>query len=139
MKCKLGGVALCAAFLWAGAAGSVSAHHALQAQFNVDNPLTLVGTLSRVEWINPHAYFWFNVTDESGEVKQWGAETAGPNALRRAGFLRGPASLRIGDVYTFDGFASNDGGERILTTAITFPDGRKIQLIIGGIAEELQQ
>lgn len=132
MKFKLGGaVALCAVYLWAGSVGSVSAHHALQAQFDTEITLSLEGTLSRIEWVNPHAYFWFDVTDESGETKQWGAETVGPNALRSAGFLRGPASFRIGETYTFEGFAARDGGERIFTTAILFADGRKIQIWIG--------
>ena len=132
MKFKLGGAAvLCAVFLWAGSAGSVSAHHALQAQFDTENTLSLLGTLSRIEWINPHAYFWFDVTDEAGETKQWGAETVGPNALRSAGFLRGPASFRIGEDYTFEGFAARDGGERIFTTAILFEDGRRIDIWIG--------
>jgi hypothetical protein len=129
MKFKIGGAAvLCAMFLWAG---SVSAHHALQAQFDTENVLELEGTLSRIEWINPHAYFWFDVTDGSGETKQWGAETVGPNALRSAGFLRGPASFRIGETYTFEGFAARDGGERIFTTAIAFADGRRIEIWIG--------
>lgn len=129
MKFTRGGaVALCAVFLLAG---SASAHHALQAQFDTEKPLSLEGTLSRIEWINPHAYFWFDVKDESGEVKQWGAETIGPTALRQAGFLRGPASFRIGETYTFEGFSARDGGERIFTTAILFPDGRKIQIWFG--------
>ena len=132
MKFKYGGAAaLLAVFLWAGAAGSVSAHHALQAQFDTENELSLEGTLSRIEWINPHAYFWFDVKNEAGETQQWGAETVGPNALRAAGFLRGPASFRIDETYTFQGFPARDGGERIFTTAIAFTDGRKIQIWIG--------
>ncbi len=129
MKYRLGGaVALCAVFLWAG---SVSAHHALQAQFDTEKSLSLKGTLARIEWINPHAYFWFDVTNAAGETKQWGAETVGPNALRSAGFLRGPASFRIGETYTFEGYAARDGGERIFTTAIHFADGRRVQIWLG--------
>ena len=132
MKYTLGGaVALCGLLLWTG---SVSAHHALQAQFDTEKVLMLKGTLARVEWINPHAYFWFDVTDEKGAVKQWGAETVGPNALRQAGFLRGPASFRVGETYTFEGFAARDGGERIFTRAISFPDGRKVQIYFGDAA-----
>ncbi len=132
MKYRFGGAAvLFAVFLWVGSSTSVSAHHALQAQFDTEVPLSLVGTLSRIEWINPHAYFWFDVTDEAGQTQQWGAETVGPNALRAAGFLRGPGSFRIGEQYTFEGFAARDGGERIFTTAIGFDDGRKVQIWIG--------
>ena len=79
----------------AGTAVPVSAHHAFAAEFDGDKPVDFSGTVTKVEWINPHAYFWFDVKDESGEVKQWGAETIGPTALRQAGFLRGPASFRI--------------------------------------------
>lgn len=128
MKYTLFGAAAVCGLLWAGAA---SAHHALQAQFDTTKPLTLKGTLARIEWINPHAYFWFDVKDDKGETKQWGAETVGPAALRTAGFLRGPASFRIGEVYTFEGYSAKDGGERIFTTAISFPDGRKVQIFFG--------
>ena len=132
MRYTLGGpAALCGLLLLTS---SVSAHHALQAQFDTEKPLSLKGTLARIEWINPHAYFWFDVTDETGKVKQWGAETVGPAALRQAGFLRGPASFRIGETYTFEGFSAKDGGERIFTTAINFPDGRKVQIWFGDAA-----
>jgi hypothetical protein len=93
--------------------------------------MSLKGTLARVDWVNPHAYFWFDVKDAAGEVKQWGAETVGPAALRQAGFLRGPASFRVGETYTFEGYSARDGGERIFTTAIHFPDGRKVQIWFG--------
>jgi uncharacterized protein DUF6152 len=132
MRHTLGGtVALWGLLL---SAGSASAHHALQAQFDTEKVLMLKGTLARVEWINPHAYFWFDVKDDTGQVKQWGAETVGPNALRQAGFLRGPASFRVGETYTFEGFAARDGGERIFTRAISFPDGRKVQIYFGDAA-----
>ncbi|HEY5616529.1 MAG TPA: DUF6152 family protein [Vicinamibacterales bacterium] len=129
MKYKLGGaMVLCCLLPWTG---SVSAHHALQAQFDTEKTLSLKGELARIEWINPHAYFWFDVKDEAGKVTQWGAETVGPAALRQAGFLRGPASFRVGETYTFEGFAAKDGGSRIFTSAILFPDGRKVQIWFG--------
>jgi len=109
----------------------VSAHHALQAQFDPDKSLTLTGTLTKIDWVNPHAYFWLDVKDAKGEVKNWGLETIGPQALRRAGFTRGPASFTLGETYTFTGFAAKDGGERAFTTAVQFPDGRKITIFFG--------
>jgi hypothetical protein len=121
-------VLACGLFLWTV---SVSAHHALQAQFDTNKVLSLKGQLARIEWINPHAYFWFDVKDETGKVTQWGAETVGPTALRQAGFLRGPASFRVGDTYTFEGFAARDGDSRIFTSAIHFADGRKVQIWFG--------
>lgn len=121
-------VALCGLLL---GASSASAHHALQAQFDTEKTLQLKGTLARIEWINPHAYFWIDVKDDTGKVRQWGCETVGPVALRQAGFSRGPASFRIGESYTFEGFAARDGGDRVFTTAVHFPDGRKIQILVG--------
>jgi uncharacterized protein DUF6152 len=129
MTQKLGGALVLVGLLFS--TGSVSAHHALQAQFDTLKPLTLKGALARVDWVNPHAYFWLDIKDDSGQTKQWGCETVGPTALRQAGFLRGPASFRIGDTYTFEGFAARDGSERIFMTAVHFPDGRKIQLWFG--------
>jgi hypothetical protein len=129
MRCTLGRLVMsCGLLVWAG---SASAHHALQAQFDTLKPLQLKGTLARVDWVNPHAYFWLDIKDDAGASKQWGCETVGPNALRQAGFLRGPASFRTGETYTFEGFAAKDGSERIFTTAVLFPDGRKIQLWFG--------
>lgn len=129
MRHKLGGVVVLGGLLlWVG---SVSAHHALQAQFDTQKSVELKGTLARVDWVNPHAYFWLDVTDETGKVRQWGFETVGPTALRQAGFTRGPASFRIGETYTFVGFLARDGGDRAFTTAVHFADGRKIQLWFG--------
>ena len=129
MRCTLGRLLMsCGLLVWAG---SASAHHALQAQFDTLKPLQLKGTLARIDWVNPHAYFWLDIKDDAGTSKQWGCETVGPNALRQAGFLRGPASFRTGETYTFEGFAAKDGSERIFTTAVLFPDGRKIQLWFG--------
>jgi hypothetical protein len=126
---KLGGVVALLALLLP--AGSVSAHHALQAQFDTEKPLQLKGTLARIDWVNPHAYLWIDVKDDTGKVRQWGCETVGPTALRQAGFLRGPASFRQGDTYTVEGFAARDGSDRVFTTAVHFPDGRKYQLWFG--------
>jgi uncharacterized protein DUF6152 len=129
MRCTLGRLVMsCGLLVWTG---SASAHHALQAQFDTLKPLQLKGTLARIDWVNPHAYFWLDIKDDAGTSKQWGCETVGPNALRQAGFLRGPASFRTGETYTFEGFAAKDGSERIFTTAVLFPDGRKIQLWFG--------
>ena len=101
----------CGLLVWAS---SASAHHALQAQFNTLKPLQLKGTLARIDWVNPHAYFWLDIKDETGKATQWGCETVGPNALRQAGFLRGPASFRTGETYTFEGFAAIDGSRQDL-------------------------
>ena len=83
MKYALGGaVVLCGLLLWSG---SVSAHHALQAQFDTEKSLTLKGNLARMEWINP-AYFWFNVTDERTRRNSGAPRRSGPPHDRRGSF-----------------------------------------------------
>ena len=78
-------VMFCGLLVWAS---SASAHHALQAQFNTLKPLQLKGTLARIDWVNPHAYFWLDIKDETGKATQWGCETVGPE---RASSSRIPA------------------------------------------------
>lgn len=136
MTLKRSGVLALCALLVSGVAAS--AHHALQAQFDTEKPITLTGSLARIDWVNPHAYFWLDVKDEKGEVKQWGFETIGPVALRRAGFTRGPASFTVGETYTFVGFTARDGGQKAFTTAVQFPDGRKITIWFGDPAKPEQ-
>jgi hypothetical protein len=84
-------------------------HHSVQTQWDFNKPLQLTGVLIKVEWINPHAYIYLDVTDESGKVKRWAFETIGPAGLRRAGFARGAGSLKVGDTYTIAGFAAKNG------------------------------
>ena len=86
MKYTLGRLVMfCGLLVWAS---SASAHHALQAQFNTLKPLQLKGTLARIDWVNPHAYFWLDIKDETGKATQWGCETVGPE---RASSSRIPA------------------------------------------------
>jgi hypothetical protein len=65
-----------------------SAHHSVQAQFDLNKPFTITGVVTKVEWINPHSYLYLDVKDDSGTVKRWAFEMAGPGALRRAGLSR---------------------------------------------------
>ena len=66
----------------------VLAHHSVAAQFDLNKPITLTGKVAKVEWINPHSYLWLDVSDDSGNVKHWALEMAGPGALRKAGLSR---------------------------------------------------
>jgi len=113
------------------AAAPAPGHHAVQAQFDFDKPIELKGTLAKVEWVNPHAYFRLDVKDETGKMRRWGFEAAGPAGLRRAGFARGANSFTVGDTYTFVGFMSRDGSDSAYATAVLFPDGRKITIWFG--------
>ena|SRR5262245_14515974 len=85
----------------------VVAHHAFSAVFDAKQPIKLTGTVTKLEWQNPHTWFYFDVKDESGSIRNWGMEMGSPNLLIRAGWSRN--SLKIGDVVTVEGFRSKDG------------------------------
>jgi hypothetical protein len=82
------------------------AHHSFAAQFDVEKPIKLVGTVTKVEWRNPHAWFYIDVEDDDN-VTNWGMELASPNLLMRQGWKR--SSMKIGDDVTVEGFHSRDG------------------------------
>src|SRR5260370_11655266 len=90
-------------------AGPASAHHSVQAQFDVHKTFTVSGTVSKVEWINPHSYLTINVKDADGKVQKWAFELGGPGALRRAGMSREDrGGLKPRDDVTASGLAAND-------------------------------
>lgn len=108
------------------------AHHAVQAQFDFDKPIQLNGTLAKIEWVNPHSYFYFDVTDSKGEVKRWAFESTGPGGLRKAGLSRAArGGFKVGDTYNIHGFASRDGTTSGFVTAFGFPDGRLVTIWFG--------
>ena len=90
-----------------GGAGRLLAHHSFAAEFDDKQPLKLTGTLTKVEWTNPHVWFYFDVKDDTGNVTNWGMEMGGPNGLLRAGWTRN--SMKAGDVVTVDGFKARSG------------------------------
>lgn len=98
-----------------------SAHHAAQAQFDVENIQLLRGKLTKIEMINPHPQLYFTVVGDEGEVA-WRVEAPAIAALRRMGILR---SLRVGQTYEVDYFPSRDGSPIALMGAITDSDGRR--------------
>ena len=83
------------------------AHHSFAAVFDRDAPIEITGTVTRVEWVNPHAWFFVDVENESGEVEKWALEIGSPNHLRRRGWNRN--SLQVGDVVTVVGARARDG------------------------------
>jgi len=89
------------------AAWPVAAHHAFSAEFDADKPVKLTGTVTKVEWTNPHAWFYIDVTDETGKVTNWGLEMGSPNGLMRAGWTR--KSMNIGDVVTVEASRAKNG------------------------------
>ena len=108
-----------------------AAHHALQSEFDINSPShRWTGTLKSVQWINPHAHFIIDVTDESGKVTTWTFETAAPNGLRRIGFSS-KGFFEVGRTYTLIGYPARDGSALAFLEQITFPDGRNVRIWFG--------
>ena len=100
-----------------GAAAPGYAHHSFAAEFDADKPVKLVGTVTKVEWTNPHAWFYIDVTDDSGKVANWGWELGSPTSLVRLGWTRN--SLKVGAVITVEGSRSRDGSNTANARSIT--------------------
>jgi hypothetical protein len=83
------------------------AHHSFSAQFDAKKPLKMTGTVTSVEWQNPHSWFYIDVKGDGGSVANWGWELASPNLLLRNGWTR--STLKVGDVVTVEGFHALDG------------------------------
>ena len=100
------------------------AHHAVQAQFDVTKNVILVGILKRVDWQNPHIWFFIDVKDEQGKVTSWGFSGAPPGVLQRRGISR--SALKAGDVVAVEGFRARDGSNNASGGKVTFADGRSV-------------
>jgi len=83
------------------------AHHSFAAEFDAAKPIKLTGAVTKVEWMNPHTYFYIDVKDDKGATTNWGLEMGSPNGLMRQGWTRN--SMKIGDVVTVEGSAAKDG------------------------------
>ena len=117
-------VSLCGVAL----AGQASAHHSIQAQFDINKHITVSGTVARVEFINPHSYLTVNVKDADGKVTRWAFEMAAAGQLRRAGLSRADrGGLKAGDEVTVIALAARDGSNSGLLQELKVADGREFK------------
>ncbi len=100
------------------------AHHSFAAEYDAAKPITLKGTVTKVEWMNPHARFYIDVKDESGAVTNWEFELGSPNGLMRAGWTRN--SLKQGDTVSVSGSLAKDGSHLANARQVTLGDGKRV-------------
>jgi hypothetical protein len=102
----------------------VIAHHSESAQFDTTKPVEVTGVVKKVEWMNPHIWYYVDVKDETGKVTTWGFSGGAPGMLTRRGFTKD--TLKAGDVVTVRGFRAKDGSNNGSGGRVTFADGRQV-------------
>jgi Family of unknown function (DUF6152) len=100
------------------------AHHSFAAEFDATKPVRLVGTITKIEWTNPHSYFYLDVRNSRGEIANWGCEAGNPGALSRRGWQRG--DIKLGDTLVVDGFLAKDGSHLIDARRVMLPSGKSV-------------
>jgi len=122
MRASLG--VLVAGVAVAAWAAPLDAHHSFAAEYDASKPVILKGVVTRVEWTNPHARFYIDVKDETGNASNWNLELASPNVLVRNGWTR--KALAIGDEVTVEGAAAKDGTHMANARSVKLSDGRRV-------------
>ena len=106
------------------AATPVVAHHSATAEYDLSKPIKVTGTVTKVEWTNPHIWFYVDVKNDDGTVTNWGFSGGPPGVLQRRGI--GKTTIKPGDVVKVDGFRARDGSSNASGNNVTFEDGRRV-------------
>jgi len=122
MKVKMGLLAAGVGLLFA--ALPARAHHSFAAEYDQNKPIKVVGTVTKVEWTNPHARFYVDAKDDTGKVTNWNFELGSPNVLIRQGWHRN--SLKEGDQVTVEGYLAKDGSNLANARSVVLADGRRV-------------
>ena len=122
MKAKIAAFSAVLGFVLA--TPGVIAHHSFAAEFDASKPLALKGIVTKIEWANPHTYFYMDVSEADGKVINWGMEMGSPNGLMRQGWTRN--SMKIGDEVTVEGSAAKDGSNIGNARSVTLSTGTRL-------------
>lgn len=107
-----------------GVAAQGFGHHSFQAVYDTNAPITVEGTVTKLEWMNPHIYYYVDVTQDDGSVINYRIEGGTPNTLYRRGWRKD--DLKAGDTVTVEGFKARDGSNNLNGRRVTLPDGRRV-------------
>ena len=121
MKARL---ALALGLAVSGVAVPAHAHHSFAAEFDINQPVRLMGKVTRIEWSNPHTYFYIDVVDANGKVTNWAIEGPSPGALSRRAWQKG--DLKVGDTVVVEGYRAKNGSNTANGRRVTLPDGRRL-------------
>jgi hypothetical protein len=117
-------LALAAALAITSTAIQAHAHHSFAAEFDIDKPVRLTGKVTRIEWTNPHTYFYIDIVDSGGKVTNWAIEGPSPGALSRRSWNKD--DMRVGDSVIVDGYRAKNGSNLANGRRVTLPGGRKL-------------